>query len=63
MIKGDLTITITPTADGMNEYVQIMSEDMVSINIVLIAEFINVVDIRGNEDHSIEVEDLEGDDG
>jgi hypothetical protein len=41
-----LTITVTPTADGKQEYVQIMSEDMFSINVVLIADEIEVRDSR-----------------
>ncbi len=43
-----LTITITKTADGLQEYVQIMSADMVSINVVLIADEIEVKDTRDN---------------
>lgn len=41
-----LTITVTKTSDGLREYVQIMSEDMISINIVLIAEKMEIEDYR-----------------
>jgi len=43
-----LTITITKTADGLREYVQIMSADMFTINIVLIADQVEVEDTRDN---------------
>jgi hypothetical protein len=33
-----LTIQVTKTADGKKEYVQIMSGDMLTVNVVLIAE-------------------------
>ena len=41
-----LTITVTKTSDGMNEYVQIMSEDQFFINVVLIADKIVINDAR-----------------
>ena len=41
-----LAITITKTSDGLGEYIQIMSEDMLSVNIVLVAEKIKVEDYR-----------------
>lgn len=41
-----LTITVTKTANGQQEYVQIMSADMFSINVVLIADEIEVRDER-----------------
>lgn len=41
-----LTIQVTKTSDGLSEYVQILSGDQFSLNIVLIASIINVVDLR-----------------
>ena len=41
-----LTVTVTKTSDGMSNYIQIMSGDMVSINVVLIAASIAVEDHR-----------------
>ncbi len=41
-----LTITVTKTADGKSEYVQIMSEDYLSVNVVLIAKEIEIQDGR-----------------
>ena len=41
-----LTITITPTADGQHEFVQIASPAAMPVNIVLIADRIEVVDTR-----------------
>lgn len=40
-----LTVTITKTADGKREYIQIMSEDMLSVNVVLVADSIEVHDL------------------
>ena len=33
-----LVVTITKTADGQQDYIQIMSEDMVRVNVVLVGE-------------------------
>lgn len=41
-----LNIQVTKTSDGQKEYVQIMSEDMFTINVVLIAEKIEIKDDR-----------------
>ena len=41
-----LNIRITKTRDGSSNYVQIMSADMISLNIVLIADEIVVQDNR-----------------
>jgi len=41
-----LRVTITKTSDGKQEYMQIMSLDQMSINIVLIAPKITLVDAR-----------------
>jgi len=43
-----LDVTITKTSKGDSDYIQIMSDDQIAINIVLIAEEINVVDHRLN---------------
>ena len=42
-----LNITVTKTSRGDQEYVQIMSDDLMSVNIVLIADQIVVEDHRG----------------
>ena len=44
-----LNVTITETSDGLAEYIQIMSADLVSVNIVLIAGKIEVQDAREDE--------------
>lgn len=41
-----LTVQITPTSDGKQEYLQIMSQDMVSVNVVLVADKIELHDDR-----------------
>lgn len=41
-----LTVTVTKTADCKHDYVQIMSADMLTTNIVLIADQIVVQDRR-----------------
>ena len=45
-----LTITVTKTADGQREYVQIMSGDMFTVNVVLIADTIEIQDAREPSD-------------
>ncbi|KKK60045.1 hypothetical protein LCGC14_3028270 [marine sediment metagenome] len=42
-----LNVTITKTADGKQDYIQIMSDDIISVNIVLVADKIKVEDHRG----------------
>ena len=41
-----LNVTITKTSNGVMDYIQIMSDDTVSVNIVLVAEEIKVADHR-----------------
>ena len=41
-----LSIVVTKTADGLSDYVQIMSADMLSVNVVLVADAIEVKDSR-----------------
>ena len=43
---GDLTITVTRTADGRFDYVQIASPAAMPVNIVLIANAIKIEDHR-----------------
>lgn len=43
---GQLSITITQTADGLGEYVQICSPAAIPVNIVLVADEIMVDDRR-----------------
>ena len=45
-ILPKLTVQVTKTADGLNEYIQIMSSDMYTVNIVLIANTIEIKDDR-----------------
>ena len=44
-----LNLTIIKTTTGTMDYLQITSEDQLSINIVLIAEKIELKDYRGEE--------------
>ena len=44
-----LTVTITKTSDGSNDYIQIMSSDMISVNVVLVAGRIELQDARNSE--------------
>ena len=41
-----LRITVTKTSDGLQEYVQIMSSDQFTVNVVLIAGQIEKIDAR-----------------
>jgi len=41
-----LTITISKTSDGKRDYLQIMSDDAFSVNVVFVAEKIVVKDVR-----------------
>ena len=41
-----LNVTITKTSTKTADYIQIMSDDMVSVNIVLVAEKIEIEDHR-----------------
>ena len=43
---GKLTITITKTADGRYDYVQIASPAAIPVNVVLVADLIGVEDHR-----------------
>jgi len=45
MITGKLKVTVTKTSKGTSDYVQILSEDL-TVNVVLIAEEIEVEDHR-----------------
>lgn len=46
---GALRITVTKTSDGARDYVQIMSADTISVNIVLVASLITVSDYRNSK--------------
>lgn len=41
-----LVISLSKTSDGQHEYLQILSTDQFSLNIVLIAEKFDIVDRR-----------------
>ena len=44
-----LTVTVTKTADGRQDYIQIMSDDVViSVNVVLVADSIKLRDDRSD---------------
>ncbi len=45
-MEGKVLVTITKTSNGMADYIQVISEDHTSINVVIIAEEIVVVDYR-----------------
>ncbi len=47
-----LTITVTKTANGQQEYVQIMSDDVIEVNIVLIADSIDLKDYRSSTEEA-----------
>lgn len=46
MNELNINVTITKTSGGEKEYIQIMSEDNVTINIVLVVDKINIQDLR-----------------
>ena len=41
-----LKLTLSKTSDGRSDYLQIMSDDLVSVNVVLVADQIEVSDYR-----------------
>lgn len=41
-----LSITISPTTDGVREYIQILSDDATTVNVVLVVDKIDVHDVR-----------------
>jgi hypothetical protein len=45
----NLTVTISKTADGLHDYLQVVSDDQFALNIVLIAGKIVVADSRPPE--------------
>ena len=47
-----LRIEVTKTADGQHDYVQIMSTDQFTVNVVLIADAIEVVDARPEQEEA-----------
>jgi hypothetical protein len=52
MTTGELTITISQTADGKAEYIQIASPAAMPVNIVLIASKVTIQDRRAPDpDH------------
>jgi len=48
-MTNNLRVTITKTADGDGEYIQIMSGDCISVNVVLVADVIEVKDTRSKQ--------------
>ena len=46
MIQPKLTVTVTKTTNGDADYVQIISDDQFGVNVVLIADEIEVKDMR-----------------
>lgn len=45
-----LQITVTKTSNGLQEYVQIISDDMTSVCVVLVADHIDLRDERKDDD-------------
>ncbi len=43
---GKILVTVTKTSDGSRDYVQIISSDQFTVNVVLIADEIEVRDKR-----------------
>ena len=41
-----LNVTVSKTSDGNADYIQIMSDDLLSVNIVLVAKQIEITDRR-----------------
>lgn len=41
-----IRITISKTSDGLQEYLQVLSEDTISVNIVLVADKFELTDVR-----------------
>lgn len=41
-----LVVTITKTADGKQEYIQILSADAIAVNVVLVAGGVELRDMR-----------------
>jgi len=50
MPEKKLNVTVTKTRNGTSDYIQIASDDQISINIVLIADKIEVKDHRSLQD-------------
>ncbi len=46
----ELKVTVSKTSNGDKDYLQIMSDDMFSTNIVLIADKITIEDARPKEE-------------
>ena len=51
-----LRIRVSKTSQGNQDYLQVMSDDMVSVNIVLIAERIEIDDARKRNPVSLQEE-------
>ncbi len=46
MIVGKLKVQVSKTSDGKGEYLQLLSEDQLTINIVLVAQKVEIHDDR-----------------
>jgi hypothetical protein len=46
MIQGNVKITISKTATGEGEYLQVISDDLTSVNVVIIADKFEIKDAR-----------------
>jgi len=63
-----LDVTITKTSIGTSDYIQIISEDQITVNIVMIAEEIRVKDhreprVKIPDEPDPKLIDIQGDDG
>lgn len=45
----ELRIQVTKTSDGLRDYVQVMSADQLTINLVLLADKVVVSDLRDEQ--------------
>lgn len=44
-----LQVTVTKTSRGDQDYIQVMSDDQISVNVVLVADRIEIQDHRGKK--------------
>jgi len=58
-MEKELTVTVTKTSNGLFDYIQITSDDTVSVNIVLIADKIVMADHREKFDSIIKEKEKE----
>lgn len=57
---SQLKVTLSRTSDDLQDYLQIMSSDQTTINVVLIANHINVTDSRRKTGSKPQTRKVEG---